>query len=146
MQSRTLLAVRSRRSEPSRRTRWFRSSVALLSLASLSLAASQVQAANYYWDPSKSNVDPGSGGTGAWNTTSLFWKLSGTSGDVAWPNTTANTADFSGTAGTVTLGSAITAGGLIFDTAGYTVATSTFALTLGTNGITANPDEWNDDN
>ena len=104
--------------------------------------AASLPAANYYWDPSKSNTDPGSGGTGIWDTTSTFWKLAGTSGDVVWPNTTANTADFAGTAGTVTLGSAITAGGLIFDTAGYSLTTvnggTTYTLTLGSSGIAVN--------
>ncbi len=111
---------------------------ALAFAAVLTLTSSAIRASNYYWDPTMTGTGAGSGGTGTWDTTSNFWLLSGGTADTTWPNTSANTADFAGAAGTVTLGSAITTGGLIFDTAGYTLGTSTYALSLGTSGITSN--------
>ena len=102
----------------------------------LAAMGSHADGATYYWDPGQLGTNPGSGGTGAWNTTSTFWNLLGSTGDVAFP--TGSVADFAATAGTSTLGTAITAGGLIFDTPGYTVATNTFALTIGTSGIVSN--------
>jgi fibronectin-binding autotransporter adhesin len=71
--------------------------------------------------------------TGNWNTTDLNW-----SGAATWNNATPDDAVFGATGvGTVTLTGAITAGTITFDTAGYTIDTSTFGLTLNT-GITAN--------
>nr|MCS5616689.1 autotransporter-associated beta strand repeat-containing protein [Pirellulales bacterium] len=53
----------------------------------------------------------------------------------AWNNVAGDTAIFGGTAGTVTLGEAISAAGLQFDTAGYTITANTLTLT-GTPAIT----------
>ena len=56
----------------------------------------------------------------------------------AWSDTTgkADTADFGGTAGTITLGMNLGALGLVFESSDYTLATATFPLKLGTGGIT----------
>lgn len=93
-----------------------------------------LQAATLLWNP---NGD-GSAGSNTWDTTSTFW-----TGPVAWSNATPDDAVFGGTGGpgtfTVTLGEAITAGFLQFDTNAYTIDTSTFGLTLN-SGITANED------
>lgn len=71
--------------------------------------------------------------TGSWNTTDLNW-----TGAATWNNATPDDAVFGATGvGTVTLTEAITAGSITFNTAGYTIDTSTFGLTLNT-GITAN--------
>jgi autotransporter-associated beta strand protein len=58
---------------------------------------------------------------------------------VAWTDTTgtSDTANFAGTAGTVTLGTNLGALGLSFTTPGYTIALGANTLTLGTLGIAA---------
>jgi fibronectin-binding autotransporter adhesin len=57
------------------------------------------------------------GGTGTWDTTNARWTVDGTIWS-AWNNANVDTAVFAGTAGTVTLGTGITAGGLTFDKIG----------------------------
>jgi autotransporter-associated beta strand protein len=78
-----------------------------------------------YWDPGHTG-GTGSGGNGAWDTSSLNW-FNGTA-DVAWNNANGDSAVFAGSAGTVTLGTGITAGGLTFDSDGYTVTGNTLSL------------------
>ena len=68
------------------------------------------------------------GGTGTWNTASALWDNAGVM--TTWNNATPDSAIFGGTAGTVTLGSAITAGTLTFNTAGYTIAKAGNNLTI----------------
>lgn len=97
-----------------------------------------LQAAILSWNP---NGD-GTAGGGAWNTSNTLWNNGGA---VSWNNATPDSAVFGGSSGTgpftVTLGEAITAGSLTFNTGGFTgnyvIDTSTFGLTLNT-GITAN--------
>lgn len=98
-----------------------------------------------YWDANATAV--GSGGGGAWNTTSGFWSQSndGVSGPYsAWNNAALDNAIFGGTtAGTVTLGAPITVGGLTFERTGYALNGGTLTLggalpTITTNaGVTA---------
>jgi autotransporter-associated beta strand protein len=98
--------------------------------------ASQSFAQNtYYWDQDATAAGnqldgSGLGGTGTWNLGDLFW-WNNADPNVSWPNTD-NRAVFAGTAGTVTLGSNINAGGLSFSTTGYRIAggAGPFALTL----------------
>ena len=72
---------------------------------------------NLYWTSNGTTL----GGAAAWNSSGLNWSSSNTSvAGAAW--TAGKTAIFGGTAGTVTIGSAITAGGLTFSTTGYTLA------------------------
>lgn len=91
-----------------------------------------LQAATYYWDSdadATGNLVDGTnlGGTGTWDLgTTNWWD---TAGMVVWPNTTADTAIFSGTAGIVTLGAPVNVGTLQFDSDGYQITGST--LTLG---------------
>jgi autotransporter-associated beta strand protein len=66
----------------------------------------------------------GAGGTGTWDATTQNWYNG--SANVAWDG---NTAVFGGTAGTVTLNSALSATGLTFGVTGYTVQ-GTGSLTL----------------
>lgn len=81
----------------------------------------------YYWDATNPITNsPGSGGTGNWSTSTADWWVSGSS-DSVWANN--NIANFAGTAGTVTVTGAVTANGLTFTTAGYTIGGSS-ALTL----------------
>jgi len=106
-----------------------------ISAASIALLiASPASAASFSWDQAGGGT---LGGTGTWNTTNTNW-WNGSS-DVAWTDTTgtADTGTFAGTAGTVTVGTNLGALGLIFNTAGYTIASGTNTLTLGSSGIDA---------
>jgi autotransporter-associated beta strand protein len=83
-------------------------------IASFSLWSAQVRGATLVWD----------GGTNTWDVgTTLNWNGGG-----AWANSNNNIALFGGTVGTVTLGAPITAGGLIFNSSGYTIASDTLTL------------------
>lgn len=101
---------------------------------------STAHAQNRFWDGGSANIagngnGASGGGAGTWNTTLTNWD-EGASPMVAWNNANLNTAVFGGTAGTVTINAPVSAGGLTFTTAGYTVAgTSPNILTLG--GTTA---------
>lgn len=71
------------------------------------------------WDPNGTKANPGSGGSGNWDSSTLDWWDNSGSSDIAWA---ANTfAYFEGSAGTVTLNNNETADGLMFTTAGYTI-------------------------
>src|SRR4051794_13740370 len=72
----------------------------------LVLAANRVQASAFSWDPALSNGGSAGGG-GTWDATVANW-FNGV-GDVAWPNTNPNSdaAMFSGSSGTVTVGTTI---------------------------------------
>ena len=83
-------------------------------------------AADLQW--SANGVTPGGGGTGTWNTSAPALWFNGATFQT-WNNAALDNAVFGGTAGTVTLGVAITAHNLTFNTSGYTVTGST--LTLG---------------
>ncbi|HUH23428.1 MAG TPA: autotransporter-associated beta strand repeat-containing protein, partial [Brevundimonas sp.] len=96
-----------------------------------------------YWDANATAI--GSGGGGAWNTTSGFWSQSndGVSGPYsAWSNAAFDNAIFGGAAGgTVTLGAPITVGGMTFETGGYVLTGGTLTLaganpTISTIGST----------
>ena len=86
-----------------------------------------LHAADLYW-----------AGAGTWNTTTTNWGTStGGPYDAAiWSNATPDSAIFQGTAGTVTLGGPITAGGLTFAVDGYTVTGNTLTLS-GTTTVSA---------
>ncbi|MEI6607394.1 MAG: hypothetical protein WCP35_18945, partial [Verrucomicrobiota bacterium] len=104
----------------------------LLAAATAALLATQaVRATDFAWDPAN---DGNGGGTSAWDASSLYWDsgMAATAGNtnIAWISGAANNAYFGGTAGTITLGSAITAGSLNFSTAGYIINTGTNTLTL----------------
>ena len=90
-----------------------------------------LQAATVYWDSdadATGNLVDGTnlGGTGTWNLITANWW--DTAGMVVWPETTADTAIFSGTAGIVTLGEPVNVGTLQFDSNGYQVTGSTLNL------------------
>jgi fibronectin-binding autotransporter adhesin len=102
-----------------------------------------LQAASYYWDSDATGVNNvltggGLGGLGTWNATGLNWwngsNLSAGSLS-AWNNSGNDTAIFRGTAGTITLGTPITVGGLQFNTTAFILgaAANTNAITFGTN-------------
>ena len=110
-------------------------------------------AATYYWDQDANGSNDlitgaGLGGLGTWSTAggASWWNGTGlTPADFSlWNNAGNDIAIFTGTAGTVTLGSGITVGGLQFNTTAYTINTAANALTFGAannsivlNGIAA---------
>lgn len=75
----------------------------------------------------------GTGGSGTWNTSSLLWDNAGSM--QAWSNAAGDSALFGGTAGTVTLGEAISASGLRFTTTGYTITADTLTLSGSTPAV-----------
>jgi hypothetical protein len=100
-----------------------------------------LQAATLYWDvdataTGNASSGTGLGGAGTWNTSNANWWNGVTPIDQVWSNSlnAGDTAVFSGTAGTVTLGAPITVGGLTFNVGGYTLAGGGNSLTLGTAG------------
>ena len=101
----------------------------------------QARAANLFWDPNNTGTGT-AGGSGTWdlNTTSAWFPGAG---DVMWTDNSAlgtDTADFAGTAGSVTLtnsGGNFSALGLIFGTTGYTLSAGGATLNLGASGIDA---------
>jgi autotransporter-associated beta strand protein len=111
------------------------------SIAAL-LAVPAAQAVPLRWDITSGDGATITDGLGTWSDAAGNWN---NGADTVWANATPDDAIFGGGTlggfGTVTLGSAITAGSLTFNTpnggGAYTIDTSTFALTLNT-GITAN--------
>jgi autotransporter-associated beta strand protein len=110
--------------------------VTALSSVGIMLTGSPALAANYSWDQGLTPLTP-SGGTGTWDLATANW--SNGSNDAVWTDLTGITdvATFGGTAGTVTVGTNLGAKGLVFTTPGYTLATGTNILTLGSDGIDA---------
>ena len=109
----------------------------MVAAAMLSVGVSpQAKAANVFWDVN-AGVG-GAGGNGNWDTSSAFWYNAGaattTTGlntTAAYTFTTADTAYFTGLAGTATLQQGVTVGGLYFGTPGFTVAGNTLTLNAG---------------
>lgn len=123
-----------------RSTLWV-GSASLASWRSLGLMIGMLVAAVGGRPPSAAAADLYWAGTGTWNTSDQIWgTASGGPYDAAtWNNTTPDAAVFEGTAGTVTLGQAITAAGLTFNTTDYTVTGNTLTLS-GTPSISTGTD------
>lgn len=94
-----------------------------LALGSLAWCGSSSIAADRYWS-----------GTGTWSTGTSNWgTVSGGPYTAAtWANSPADAAFFEGTAGTVTIGTGVTAAGLTFSVPGYTVTSGTLTLSGST--------------
>ncbi len=92
-------------------------------LLTISFGVTSLQAAQLYWDPN-ATTGTAPGGTGNWDLTDSFW-YDGTADNI-WPNA-GDDAFFTGTAGTVTLTTSISAGNLFF-----TNATGSYLLTNAT--------------
>jgi autotransporter-associated beta strand protein len=92
--------------------------------------------AQLYFDPGQTPATP-TGGSGTWDTSSLFW--SDLTSDVAWPNVDTSAAFFkyTGAGGTVTIntGSGVKANNLFLDDS-YIIAGSTAADVLNLLGTT----------
>jgi fibronectin-binding autotransporter adhesin len=120
----------ARPSRPARRPRPLGVSLArFTSVAALcgALLAGAGKAATYFWDADGSStgnslLGAGLGGSGTWDTSTPNW-WNGATADLAWPNLVSpgDTAIFGGSAGTVTLGSALNANGLTFAVSDYTL-------------------------
>jgi len=85
-----------------------------------------------YWDGGIADIGTdgngaSAGGAGTWDTTTKNWDA-GAAPHVSWNNANNDTAVFAGTAGTVTLGAPVTAGGLTFNTANYVLTGGTITL------------------
>jgi autotransporter-associated beta strand protein len=80
------------------------------------------------------------GGSGIWNTSAANWNDG--ANRIQWSNTRGDTAAFAGTpVGTIGFTSSLTAAGLEFDAAGYTLGSvSSPALTLTSGSVAANAD------
>jgi fibronectin-binding autotransporter adhesin len=105
-------------------------------LALASLYAAPTLAADKYWDVNGGSA--GSGGTGTWDTSLAYWNAAsdGVAGPfTAWNNATLDNAIFAGTAGTVSLGTGITANSITFGVIGYTLQNGTLTLAGTTPGI-----------
>ena len=105
-------------------------------------AVSTAQAVTLYWDGTTSTANA-DGGNGNWNDNSTTnWDTLAFGGaDSVWLNSNPDIAVFGGAAGTVSLTSAITAGGITFNTTGYTLAgdgAQTLSFATGDNVILFN--------
>ena len=92
----------------------------------------QVQGATFYWDGDTNGANASIGGSGTWDTTLNNWDPdaadNSNSNNAIWSNASKDIAFFGGGAGTVTLGTPITAGGLVFDSDGYVIMGDTLTL------------------
>jgi fibronectin-binding autotransporter adhesin len=93
------------------------------------------QAATLTWDIISGNGSGITGGSGTWTDGLGNWNTG--SGDTIWNSATPDSAIFGGTAGTVTLGGAVTVGNMVFNSV-YTLAGGGNTLTLLDSTITAN--------
>lgn len=109
--------------------------------------APSARAANVTWDPTPGAVGAGdglvSGGAGTWDPANALngsWTVDGGLNNIAWNNAANDVAIFGDVAGTVTLASGATVGGITFNTNnGYIVTGNT--ITFGVAGsITSNKD------
>ncbi|MCF7785606.1 MAG: autotransporter-associated beta strand repeat-containing protein [Prosthecobacter sp.] len=94
-----------------------------------------LQAATLTWDTGAGDGGTITGGSGTWTDGLGNWNTG--SGDTTWNSATPDAAIFGGTAGTVTLGGAVTVGNMVFNSV-YTVAGGGNTLTLSNSTITAN--------
>lgn len=105
-------------------------------------ATGLTHAADLTWDSSGANPANPVDGSGTWDTSTALWS-NGVS-DSVWNNASNDIAVFgnaNGAAGTVTLGTAVTAGGIIFNAPGsgtYLISSGTLSLAGGTPTITTN--------
>ncbi len=103
--------------------------LSLLPVLTTLMGTMKTEAASLYWEPNPgapngSNAFGNLGGPGTWDTITPNWWDGMSLSNVPWSNTALDTAVFAGPAGTVTLASPITVGGLQFNTTGYTVTAS----------------------
>jgi len=107
----------------------------LLLLAGMTAATTANAQTTYYWDGGTVNIGGNgngisAGGAGNWSTAISNWDTGAGLPYGVWDNAVNRTAVFGGTAGTVTLTTPITVGGMQFDTTGYNITTGANTLTL----------------
>ena len=86
------------------------------------------------WDPTQTQTFPGGGGNGNWDQATKNWVPIASGTDVVWVSKAS--AVFSGSAGTVTItGGGQTAGGITFDTSGYTITGQQLTLNSTLNSL-----------
>lgn len=102
------------------------------------LGVSAAPAANLSWDAANTGNASVDGGSGNWNLdlANKAWRNVSTSANVAWTNAF-DLAVFGATAGTVTLVPGITAAGLQFDVAGYSLTGGSLQLAGSTLAVNA---------
>jgi autotransporter-associated beta strand protein len=117
-------------------------------LAVFAAVAIHASAATYFWDADGAG-SAATGGNGTWDTTSSLWRLTTATGNLsAWPNSSADTANLAGTAGTVTIAASTTINAFVvqLQTNGYTLASasggtltlaSALNVTSGTSTVSA---------
>ncbi|WP_395746032.1 autotransporter-associated beta strand repeat-containing protein [Prosthecobacter sp.] len=112
-----------------------RKSAWLFAMAGLLQAGAVADGATLTWDTVAGDGGVITGGTGTWTDGLGNWNTG--SGDATWNSSTPDAAIFGGTAGSVTLGSAVTVGNMVFNSA-YNVFGGGKTLTLSNSTITAN--------
>src|SRR5205823_6098741 len=93
-------------------------------------AATAYGQTDYFWNPA-------TGGSGNWDTSTVKWSTTA-AGPVnyTWTNSGSERANFGNTAGTVTLGTNVSAFGINYSTASYIIAGGGNTLTLtGAGGV-----------
>ena len=122
------------------------------------LTVTRVAPGSRWWDGGTANIagngnGASAGGTGTWDSALQNWDQGSNLPYAAWFNGNDDTAIFAGTAGTITLGTNVSASGVRFDTASYILSGGTLTLTsiatitananatvnsaiAGTNGLT----------
>ena len=110
-------------------------------IAAMLAGPQPLRAATYTWDANTNTTGAQDGG-GVWNTSGANWWTG--SANIAWTNTNTAVAVFggaSGTAGTVSVGSSVTCGGIIFNataSGSYTLAGGYISVGSTSGTITAN--------
>ena len=112
------------------------------STTTYTLAVTRSAPGSRWWDGGTATIatngdGASAGGSGTWDTTIQNWDQGSGLPHAAWDNGDDDTAVFAGTAGTVTLGAAVSASGLRFDSANYSITGGTLTLTSG-GSIAAN--------
>jgi len=103
-------------------------------VAAVVAAAMPTQAATYFWDGASISgngngvSDPAAAGN--WNTGSVNWDQGNGLPRIAWPNLTSDTAEFAGTARTVTIGT-VNTGTLNVKTSAYIFQTGSITFSSG---------------
>ncbi len=111
-----------------------------IATAVVGIFSANLQAAVIYWDGGTVSITTNGdgisqGGSGTWDGSIKNWDKGSGLGHIAWNKR--YTASFGGTAGTVTLGAALTVASLTFTTDGY-ILTGLSVLSINSGGIIAN--------
>lgn len=117
---------------------------ALATSVAIGISVTSASATTYYWDggtvdiASVGNAASNPAANGNWNSTVKNWDQAPSgSAHIAWPNSSADTAAFAGTARTVTVSGTVTAGTMLMGSSGYSFTGGTIDTdTFDSNGWT----------